>query len=100
MPITVTKVTFAEPVEIPTVGLIGSISVNQGELKAIVTDDKEARCVYVTTKDSRFANRRVRIPYENVKAFHEEVAEEPVVGVKNAVEPPVQQVGVRNAKGK
>lgn len=73
--ITLTKVSFMEPVEIPTIGVLGSISLGQGELVAQVADDPDARCILVTSRDERYANRRVRVPYENVKAFHETVEE-------------------------
>lgn len=75
--IVLTKVSFMEPVEIPTIGVLGSISLGQGELVAQVADDPEGRCVLVTSRDERYKDRRVRVPYENIKAFHETVEEVP-----------------------
>lgn len=74
--IVLTKVSFVEPVEIPTIGVLGSISIGQGELVAQVEDNQKEQCVYVTSRDERYANRRVRIPYANVKSFHETLVDE------------------------
>jgi hypothetical protein len=97
------KVSFVNPVDVPTLGVVGSVNLGQGEAQALVKDDPVNRCVIVTSKDPRVSNRRVRVPYENVRSLlevYEEVVDVgPIANIRDEeLAKPAQKAGVPSAK--